>query len=973
MNLAAAIALALATAAAPAAARADLSGRVLFNGLAVPGAEVTATGVNRTVRTLSDGDGAFRFVDLTDGTWAIRVEMRGFVTTSRDVTLPLPATADPLTFVLTMQSYEQIVRDAPAAAATTAKPPLTPEPPPEGTDIITGSVINGAATPYAQPRAFGNNRPKAPSRYSFAGNATFGNSALNARPFSFAGSTTPAPSYGEVQLGFSVTGPLKIPWVASDLAWMTLSYQHGSTHNAVTQSAVMPTAAERGGDFSHSPTAIHDPFTGLPFLDNVIPTSRISPQAAALLAYYPSPNAATSTGANYQTASLTSSTSDRLQFGATKLLRSGHSIDGTVALERTLGQSLNLFDFEDTSRQSSITGELGWSRRFSTHFVIRARYQLVRAASSVTPFFANRINVSGDAGIAGNDQDPASWGPPALAFPDVAGLSDAEHQRTVTTSHAPGGEVLIRRGAHNITIGGDVRWRRVNVESQPNPRGTLSFTGAASGDAFADFLLGIPAASALAFGSHAIRLRQLAPDAYVNDAWRPLPTLTLNVGVRWEYESPFTEASGRLANLDIDRRFTAAAAVVAANSTGVVTGASFPASLIRPDPHGIQPRLAVSWRPSFNSPFTILGSYGVYRNLGGYQSLALLLAEQPPFAKTFSIPNTETAPLTLANPFPSPVSTATNTVAIDPNFRTSYAHTWQASVQRELPASLTMVVAYLGTRGSHLMQAFLPNTYPAGATSPCPTCPSGFVYLTSNGTSLRHAAQVTLRRRLYQGLMASVQYTLSKSTDNAATFASTSITPGSLTLAQNWLDLDAERAPSSFDQRHLVTAQVQYSTGAGLHGGTLVDGVWGSLWKDWTITADLTTGSGWPFTPVAFLPVSGTGVVGVRPSLTGVPLAPTSAGSYANPAAFTSPASGTWGTAGRNSIHGPRQFSMDLSVTRVFRLGRRLNLEWRVSATNVLNRVTFASINTVITSPQFGLPTLANPMRTLHVSVRLRY
>jgi hypothetical protein len=511
------------------------------------------------------------------------------------------------------------------------------------------------------------------------------------------------------------------------------------------------------------------------------------------------------------------------------------------------------------------------------------------------------------------------------------------------------------------------------VESQPNPRGTLTFTGTATGSAFADFLLGIPGASAIAFGSRDIRLRQLAPDMYVNDDWRPRPNLTIDAGVRWEYESPFTEASGRLANLDVARGFAAAAPVLATNPTGPVTGRAFPASLVGPDWRGLQPRVALSWRPSWNSSLVVRGSYGVYRNLGAYQSLALLLAGQPPFATTINVQNRLSPPFTLARPFPSSASATPNTVAIDPDFRTASAHTWQASIQQDLPASLTMIVAYLGTRGTHLMQAFLPNTYPSGASDPCPQCPSGFAYLTSNASSLRHAAQLTLRRRLYQGLMASLEYTLSKSTDNAATFANTSITAASLTIAQNWLDLDAERAPSSFDQRHLVSATVQYSTGAGLHGGTLTDGVWGSLWKDWTIAAEMTTGSGRPFTPLSFLPVSGTGMVGVRPSLTGAPIAPVAAGSYANPAAFATPAPGSWGNAGRNSIRGPAQFSMDMSVTRVFRLGARLNLEWRAAATNVLNRVTFGTINTVIDSPQFGRPTLANPMRAIHLGVRVRY
>ncbi len=253
------------------------------------------------------------------------------------------------------------------------------------------------------------------------------------------------------------------------------------------------------------------------------------------------------------------------------------------------------------------------------------------------------------------------------------------------------------------------------------------------------------------------------------------------------------------------------------------------------------------------------------------------------------------------------------------------------------------------------------------------SCPSGFVYLTSKGSSLRNAGQFTIRRRLHQGLTASLQYTLAKATDDAATFSGTTIAPQSLAIAQDWLDPAAERGPSSFDQRHLVSVNVQYTSGVGVAGGTLLEGVRGALLKDWTIASQLTAGSGLPLTPVAFVPVPGTGMVGVRPSLTGAALYPAPAGYYVNPDAFTSPESGTWGTAGRHSIRGPRQFALDLSVWRVFRLGDRFSLEWRVAATNVLNRVTFATINPVIGSPQFGLPTLANAMRRVQSTLRLRF
>jgi len=144
--------------------------------------------------------------------------------------------------------------------------------------------------------------------------------------------------------------------------------------------------------------------------------------------------------------------------------------------------------------------------------------------------------------------------------------------------------------------------------------------------------------------------------------------------------------------------------------------------------------------------------------------------------------------------------------------------------------------------------------------NPCPACPAGFVYLTSNGTSSRHAAQLQLRRRLRNGLTATAQYTLSKATDNAAAFLRTGdglqTVSAAAYIAQDWRDLDADRGPSNFDQRHQLTAQVQYTTGMGLGGGALIGGVRGSLFRGWTVTSQLTTASGLPLTPVYLPPWS---------------------------------------------------------------------------------------------------------------------
>jgi hypothetical protein len=341
---------------------------------------------------------------------------------------------------------------------------------------------------------------------------------------------------------------------------------------------------------------------------------------------------------------------------------------------------------------------------------------------------------------------------------------------------------------------------------------------------------------------------------------------------------------------------------------------------------------------------------------------------------TLSVENSAEHPLTLADGFIAPSGRPANTLAIDPLFRVGYAENWQASVQRDFPASLTILTTYLGTRGSHLVQQFLPNTYPSGGTNPCPSCPAGFVYVTSNGRSTRHAGQVQVRRRLRNGLTATVQYTLSKAMDDAAAGLTGSGVPSGsgMTIAQDWLNLDAEWAPSSFDQRHAMTAQFEYTTGVGVAGGGMLTGLAGTLIKGWTLTGQLTAGSGLRLTPIVLAPVSGTGVTGtIRADLVGAPAAPE--GYYADPAAYALPASGQWGSAGRNSIVGPAQFGLNAGVTRTFQVGDRVSADWRVDATTVLNRVTFSSVNTTVGSPQFGLPNLANTMRKIQMSLRFRF
>ena len=145
----------------------------------------------------------------------------------------------------------------------------------------------------------------------------------------------------------------------------------------------------------------------------------------------------------------------------------------------------------------------------------------------------------------------------------------------------------------------------------------------------------------------AARLRSATPtsscadrslESYVNDDWRLSPSLTLNLGVRWEYESPLTEKLGRLVNLDIDVRLRGGGARSSpATRWARSPGPSYPASLVRADPRGVQPRLGLAWRPVAGSSLVIRAGYGVYRNTNVYQSIALAMAQQPPLSKAVNV------------------------------------------------------------------------------------------------------------------------------------------------------------------------------------------------------------------------------------------------------------------------------------------------------------------------------------------------
>ena len=990
---------------------AEHHGVVKFGGLPLPGASVTATEGERRFSAITDAQGFYSFPDLPDGIWKIRVEMLCFAPVEREVAIA-PGAPSPEWELKMLPLADMHVERAPALVSTNAPAPaqLAPAQPaqpakaqnkgkaagpqpantstafqkadlnaaadadklaPESeaqtdelkqsaTDgfLINGSVNNGANTPFAQSAAFGNFRRFGRSLYSGGLGLAVDNSALDARSFSLTGQDTPKPAYNHVTGMASFGGPLRISrwWNPLNAPTVALNYQWTRNRNASTATGLMPDQAMRNGI--------------LP--GGVIPQNLISPQARALLPLYPLPNFDSTAGYNYQVPLVGGMHQDALQGRVNKSVRTKNSLAFTLGLQSVRTDNPNLFGFLDTGGTLGLNTSATWRHAFTPRFYGSLGAQYSRMSARTTPFFANRRNISGEAGIAGNNQEPENWGPPALTFASgISSLGDAQSSFTRNQTMGVSYSIMWSRRTHNLTFGADYRRQQLNSLGQQDPRGSFTFTGATAGSDFGAFLLGIPDTSSIAFGNADKYFRASIYDAYFTDDWRMGPGFSLNAGARWDYGSPITERYGRLVNLDIAPGFGAQAPVVAARPVGPLTGTQYPDSLLRPDKLGFEPRIGFAWHPFLASSVVVRGGYGVYYDTSVYQAIATQMAQQSPLSKSLSVQNSLANPLTLANGFTASPNVTLNTFAVDPAFRAGYAQNWQLSMQRDLPGGMVAVATYLGVKGTHGRQEILPNTWPAGQPNPCPACPSGYAYLISGGNSTRHAGQMQLRRRLHNGFTATVQYTFAKAIDNATMGGRGG---GAPLIAQNWLDLRAERGLSSTDQRHLSTVQFQYSTGTGLRGGTLMSGWRGAMFKDWTITSQITAGSGQPLTPVYFASVRGTGVTGtLRPEYTGAPLYAAAPGRFLNRLAYDTPPEGEWGNAGRNSITGPAQFSLNASMMRTFRLNDRFSADLRLDAANALNHVAFTSWNTNVSSTQFGLPVAANAMRTVQTNLRVRF
>lgn len=862
-----------------------------------------------------------------------------------------------------------------------------------------------------------------------------GNGALDAAPFSVAaalgepGAQVAKPSSMQNRFGVSFAGSPSIPGLVQPSTKQFVFFNVTGQRNITPQifNGTVPTLAERAGDFSALTQTLYDPATGQPVPGNNLNNAQapISAQALALLKFYPAPNVPNA-GAlnNYQTVTNAGQNSTSAALRYVRNFGQNAGFGRGFGRQRqngpaTLGQSINFNGSYSHSASDvrSIFLPLG-GRTDSTGYGVTAGHSLTygrfrnraslnwnRSHATTANYFTNGAsNPATDAGIlVGNStiqSNPFYYGVPSLSFGGstaFTGLGNTTPRETINQTVSFSDSIGYRKGKHNMRFGVDIR--RVHADSigTGSPLGSFSFTGyatqnpaancvsspgnpcpvlPASGNGFADFLLGLPQKASVQAGLYKTYLRANVYDWYAQDDWRVLPNLTLNYGLRYEYFSPYVEKNNRLVNLDHNIGFTAIEAVQPGQH-GTYSG-TFPRSLVNPDRSMYAPRVGFAYRPKlkFFKQMVVRGGYGLNYNTGQYASIARQLANQPPFAVTqTNIAGQQgcgsLAQFTLAGAYNCSNAPVQNNYSANLNYRLGRVQIWDLDIQRTLPMGIVLNVGYDGSRGGNLDIVRAPNRTPSGVLN---SGAQPFDYEDSLGYSRFNALRVNLRKRMQKGIALGGSYQYGHSIDNAS-----SIGGGSGTVAQNDQDLRAEEGNSSFDVRQRLSGNWVFELPFGPNRALLSKGgFWSSALDGFSLSGTFSVATGTYYTPHYVLTVQETASGSsnsLRPnrnfseSIRGQQRL----GNWFNASAFTAPAAGQFGTASRNSIEGPGTVSVNASLSKTVSLGETRSFEARVTADNALNMVQYSGINTTLNSPTFGQVTGTASMRSLTFIARYRF
>ncbi len=562
------------------------------------------------------------------------------------------------------------------------------------------------------------------------------------------------------------------------------------------------------------------------------------------------------------------------------------------------------------------------------------------------------------------------------------------------------------RGHHSMKIGGEFRRTQINISQGIAANGFFVFAGFPVNNSFANFLIGSPVVFFQAGGDFYRGLRSFDVSGYAQDQWRVTRNFTLNYGLRYEINSPFAEIRDRLNQFAPGRQSvvnpSAPAGILFPGDDGVAK------RIVDMYYKGLMPRVGFAYDPGGNGRMSIRASYGIFYDpysngtsmpmQAAISALPWLQAVQlggP--ALNYTDPWRGTAGPFRPDYFPQPSTMLTEDAASRP----SYAQNWNFAVQSALPAETLLEIRYVGTKGTRVPRFIEanPSVYRPGDTpdtvdsrrlyancSAAGQCAFASVgLLTYNSNSTYHALQTTLSRRFRGGLAFSTSYWYSKTLDYVSSMNVAGSAPrlvsGENDIAQNPFDLRAEHGPSLFDARHRWTANGTWALPFPASASSPARRVF----SGWQLNGIVTVSSGTPFTVYDSRNVAQqgshpeiSGFAGSRPDAISDPnLGPRTVEQWVSPSAFRRldavSEAGKFGNAGRNTVRGPGQATLDLSVFRNFRTGEHLSWQFRLECFNVLNHANFGVPVNDLVSPNFGRIVEAGPPRVFQAGLKLLF
>jgi hypothetical protein len=757
------------------------------------------------------------------------------------------------------------------------------------------------------------------------------------------------------QFGFVAGGPIVLPGLynGKDKLFGMISYEGTRRRQSVTTTTLVPTLKERAGDFSGLPATIVDPFTKIPFPGNVIPPNRINRVGAALVDLYPLPNNA-DPSRNYIGHPKGVSNNDVF---AARIDYQAGSRDGiwgrftrSTPSDRGVGQALSpaFPGFDQEQSDTNLQLAVGDVHTFTPTVINEVNVGFVRfrrERRSVDAFTRDWIQ---ELGIEGISPDPLTWAAPSMTpagYPEIGYSSNNAIFRWVTDASQIVDNFSAVLGEHTVKAGMTLQFKRMDTVQWGQPAGAYAFSGQFSApvpvsgtsrfNALADLLLGYPSSYAVQTTPFSPRFSYTHFGSYMQDDWRVTPSVTLNLGLRWEYFGRPVERDDRIASFDL------------ATGQQVFPGQQgYPRSLIDPDYKNFAPRLGLAWRAS--DRMTLRTGYGIFYTpdvINTYRQLAF----QEPFGEVSSITARPTDPqnprpvFSVDNPLSQATRLATNTRnGIQRNLRDGQVQQWNTSVQFLLPTRTLVEVAYHGAKSVHLMSRlnynetdpFPPQPPDYKLIFPYPQLGSVNIY-ESRGRSNYNALQARLERRFARGFSGLVSYTWQKTlTDLDA--SSVGVAVGAGAGLQTIKDIRANYGPAVFDRPHRLVVTWTYAPPFFQQR----HGLLGHIAGGWQIGAIGTFQDGPALTPSSY----GVAFAGSHANLLGDPNLPRGERTidrWFDVSQLANPAPGQLGNSGKGVIRGSGNNKWDVVVSKFLEFTPAHRLEFRAELFNALNHPQF--------------------------------